>query len=724
MASLLYRLGQFSYRRRWRVLLMVVAVLGLLGVGAATLSGPTTNAFNIPGTESTRALAVLKDKMGVGADNASATVVFTAPGSAQVTGASQRAAIENAVATLRRAPQVASVGDPFSAKTISRDGHTAYASISYSVADGDVTDVARAALFSAGRSVRSAGLEVEFGGSATQAGDGAGATEGIGIVVAAVVLMITFGALVAAGLPLLTAILGVVAGMTGIQIATGFFDLSASTSALATMLGLAVGIDYALFVVSRFRHELLRGHPGEVAAGRAAATAGSAVVFAGLTVIIALVALSVTGIPFLTAMGLAAAGTVLMAVLITLTLIPALLGFAGRKVLPRRARRLSAAPSTTAAGFGERWARLVLKNRVVAVLIPLGLILAAAVPALHLHLALPDDSTAAPSSTQRKAYDQLSAGFGAGFNGPLLIVVSAEPGGASAAASVARSAIAALPDVVVVTAPVVNPAGDTALLTVIPGSGSTSPATKDLVATIRALPAHRDFAVTGTTAVNIDVSDKMAHALIPYLAIVVGLAFLLLMLVFRSVLVPLKATLGFLLSVVAAFGALVAVFQDGHLAGLLGVEATGPIVSIMPIFLIGILFGLAMDYEVFLVTRTREEYVAGAAPDEAVVTGLRHGARVVTAAALIMISVFAGFILADDSIIKSLGFALAFGVAVDAFLVRMTIVPAVLSLLGRAAWWLPSWLDRLLPQVDVEGSSAVAAEPAAAPSEPELPVAA
>jgi RND superfamily putative drug exporter len=415
-----------------------------------------------------------------------------------------------------------------------------------------------------------------------------------------------------------------------------------------------------------------------------------------------------------------------MAVLITLTLIPALLGFAGRKVLPRRARRLAAASaaSVPAVGFGERWARLVLKNRIVAVLIPLGLILTAAVPALHLNLALPDDSTAAPSSTQRKAYDQLSAGFGAGFNGPLLIVVSAAPGGASAAASAARSAIAALSDVVVVTAPVVNPAGDTALLTVIPGSGSTSSATKDLVATIRALPAHRDFAVTGTTAVNIDVSDKMAHALIPYLAIVVGLAFLLLMLVFRSVLVPLKATLGFLLSVVAAFGALVAVFQDGHLAKLLGVEATGPIVSIMPIFLIGILFGLAMDYEVFLVTRTREEYVAGATPDEAVVTGLRYGARVVTAAALIMMSVFAGFILADDSIIKSLGFALAFGVAVDAFLVRMTIVPAVLSLLGRSAWWLPSWLDRLLPHVDVEGSSVAAAEPAAAPSESELPVAA
>jgi RND superfamily putative drug exporter len=725
VATLLYRLGRISYRRRWQVLLLWAVVLGLLGTGAATLSGPTTNAFTIPGTESTRALSVLQDKLGVGAGNASATVVFTVPGSATLTGAAQRAAIEKAVAALARAPQVSSVADPFRARTIAPDARTAYASVSYSVADGDVTDAARAALFAAGRTVRSAGIEVEFGGSATQQSGAAAATEGIGVVVAAVVLMITFGALVAAGLPLLTALLGVGAGIGGIQIATGFFHLSSSTSALATMLGLAVGIDYALFVVSRFRHELKQGRDGQEAAGRAVATAGSAVVFAGLTVIIALVALSVTGIPFLSAMGIAAAGTVAGAVVITLTLIPALLGFAGRKVLPRRQRSVAAvaAPKTP---LGERWARLVLRHRIVAVLIPLGLIAAAALPALHLHLALPDDSTAAPSSTQRKAYDQLSKGFGAGFNGPLLIVVSAPANGARTAATAARSEITHLADVVLVTAPVVDAPGDTALLTVIPGSGSTDEATKKLVAAIRAVPdpAGARLAVTGTTAVNIDVSDKMARSLVPYLAIVVGLAFLLLMLVFRSILVPLKATLGFLLSVVAAFGALVGVFQDGHLARLLGVPATGPIVSIMPIFLIGILFGLAMDYEVFLVTRTREEYVAGATPDEAVVTGLRHGARVVTAAALIMISVFAGFILADDSIIKSLGFALAFGVAVDAFLVRLTIVPAVLSLLGRAAWWLPSALNRVLPHIDVEGGAVLAGEATAPEHEQELPAAA
>ncbi len=375
--------------------------------------------------------------------------------------------------------------------------------------------------------------------------------------------------------------------------------------------------------------------------------------------------------------------------LVTLTLVPAILGFAGRRVLPRRPLR-----NAGKMPFGERWARGVVKHRWVALILSIGVLAAVALPAADLKLALPDDSTAAPASTQRKAYDQLAAGFGPGFNGPLIVV-------ATGRFEEVRQAITKLDDVVVVTAPVLDRAGDTAMLTVVPASAPTSDATKALVQRIRDLPLP--VAVTGTTAINIDVSDKLTSALVPYLVIVVGLAFVLLMLVFRSILVPLKATLGFLLSVAAAFGALVAVFQKGHLAGLIGLDTTGPIVSIMPIFLIGILFGLAMDYEVFLVTRTREEFVHGAAPDDAVVTGMRHGARVVTAAALIMMSVFAGFILADDPIIKGLGFGLAFGVAVDAFVVRMTIVPAVLSLLGRAAWWLPRPLDRLLPDVDVDG---------------------
>jgi putative drug exporter of the RND superfamily len=358
--------------------------------------------------------------------------------------------------------------------------------------------------------------------------------------------------------------------------------------------------------------------------------------------------------------------------------------------------------------MGLRWARFVTRRPVaVLVLAVLGLGVVA-IPATDLRLGLPDDGVASPDTTQRKAYDLLSDGFGAGFNGPLMVVVdtshSTEP--KSAAQRVADT-VNGLPDVVEVSPPTFNKAGDTAVLQVIPSSGPNDPATTDLVTAIRAADysAGTEVAVTGQTAVNIDMSDKLGGALLPYLLLVVGLAFVLLTLVFRSVLVPLKATLGFLLTVLATFGAVVAVFQWGWLADLLGVSQTGPIVSMLPIFLIGIVFGLAMDYEVFLVTRMREEYVHGIPAKQAVVTGFGHGARVVTAAAIIMISVFAGFLLSPEPLIKMMGFALAIGIAFDAFVVRMTIVPAVMALLGRSAWWLPGWLHRILPNVDVEGEA-------------------
>ncbi|MEU8660068.1 MMPL family transporter [Actinoplanes philippinensis] len=708
MATLLYRLGRFSFRRRRLTVVVWVMILGLLGLGAAQLSGPTSDELSIPGTESLRALEVVSDKFSGGTDTASARVVFTTSGDATLAGPDQRAAVQATIAALRKAPQVTTVADPYESKTIAPDEKTAYADVSFSVAATEVSAESRAVLLATGDPARRAGLGVEYSGEVTEQAEAGDSTEALGIVVAAVVLLITFGSLVAAGLPVLTALIGVAVGLLGIQITTGFLDLTSNTADLAVMLGLAVGIDYALFILSRYRHELTIGHSGEEAAGRAVGAAGSAVVFAGLTVIIALTALAVVGIPFLAAMGVAAAGTVAMAVVISLSLLPALIGFAGRRVLPRAQRRRTGRPGRTP--LGERWARSVIRHRVPVLILSVTAVGVVAIPALDLDLALPDDSTASAGSTQRKAYDQLSGGFGAGINGPLLVVVEAAAGEATAAAEHARTIIAGLGGVVLVTAPEPNPAGDTATLTVIPRSGPLSEETRTLVHDIRAhqigfttATGGATLAVTGRTAVDIDVSEKINDALLPYLAVVVSLAFLLLLVVFRSILVPIKATLGFLLSVAASFGALVFIFQQGHLTGLVGIDAAGPIVSFIPIFLIGILFGLAMDYEVFLIIRTREEFVHGATPDDAVVSGMRHGTRVVTAAALIMMSVFAGFVLADDIIIKSLGFALAFGVAVDALVVRMTIVPAVLSLLGRSAWWLPRWLDRILPDVDVEG---------------------
>ncbi|MFD7661700.1 MMPL family transporter [Streptomyces sp. NPDC059788] len=730
MATFLYKLGRFAFRRRRFVALIWVALLAVAGVGAATASSPAADSFSVPGTESQKTFDLLGERFpGTKADGATAHVVFKAPDGQQMTGPAQKQAVEKVVGELKSSsPQVASVSDPYLAKGVAQDGKIAYAQVTYKVSGFELKDDARDALKEAAQHGRDAGMTVEIGGNALQAMPETGATEVIGIVISAVVLVITFGALIAAGLPLLTALIGVGIGVSSITALGSVLDLSSTTSTLAMMIGLAVGIDYALFIVSRYRSELAEGREREDAAGRAVGTAGSAVVFAGLTVVIALVGLSVVNIPMLTKMGIAAAGTVVIAVLVALTLIPALLGFAGKRVLSRKARKGAPAAGEAEGGkpnMGTRWARFVLRRPVAVLLagvVGLGVI---AVPASSLEMGLPDDGAQPTSTTQRKAYDLLSDGFGPGFNGPLMLVVdgqgSKDP---KAAATRVAGVVAKLDGVAAVTPPTFNQAGDTAMLSVVPKSKPSSTETEDLVHEIRgkAGDAARDAdaraLVTGTTAMNIDVSEKLNDALLPYLALVVGLAFLLLMVVFRSVLVPLKAALGFLLSVVAALGAVVAVFQWGWLSGLFGVEQTGPVMSMMPIFMVGVVFGLAMDYEVFLVTRMREAFVHGERPGQAVVTGFRHGARVVTAAAVIMISVFAGFIGSSESMIKMIGFGLAVAVFFDAFVVRMALVPAVLALLGRAAWWLPKWLQRALPNVDVEGEQLqkhLAPEPAEKP---------
>jgi putative drug exporter of the RND superfamily len=692
MATYLYRLGRFAFRSRRLVLALWLALLAAGIAGAVTLSGPTSNAFSIPGTESQKAIDVVgKEFPQLAANGATARVVFQAPPGRPL----DRASVEQTADRLRAAPEVGAVSDPMQA--VSADGRTAFAQVSYPVQAAELTDEARDGLTAAGEPARAAGLTVEYGGDAMQPQDEQGVTEVIGVAVAAIVLLITFGSVVAAGLPLLTAIIGIGIGVSAITATSGFVDLGSSTSVLALMIGLAVAIDYALFIVSRYRHELSTGHEPEEAAGRAVGTAGSAVVFAGLTVVIALSALSVVGIPFLTQMGIAAAATVLIAVLIALTLLPALIGFAGRRIAGRRVRDTEALTS-------NRWVRLVSRRPVAVLLVAVLGLGTLAIPATQLRLGLPDDSTAAPASTQRHAYDLVAGGFGPGFNGPLLIVAQGVHDHAAVTTGLTGT-LRRTSDVAAVTPPVINSAGDTALLTVIPRSGPGTEQTKDLVTAIRSIDMGLDLSVTGATAVNIDVSNTLGDAMLPYLMIVVGLAFLLLMVVFRSVLVPLKAALGFLLSVAATFGAVVAVFQWGWLAGLFGIEGqTGPIISMLPIFMIGVVFGLAMDYQVFLVTRMREEYVHGAEPVRAVTSGFAHGSRVVTAAAVIMVSVFAGFILSPETLIRQIGFGLAFAVAMDAFVVRMTIVPAVMTLLGRSAWWLPRWLDRLLPNVDVEGT--------------------
>ncbi|MEU8588352.1 MMPL family transporter [Streptomyces sp. NPDC048664] len=744
MATFLYRLGRLAFRRRHFVALLWVALLTLAGVGAANAPTAGASSFSIPGTEAQRAFDLLEQRFpGMSADGATARVVFKAPGGEKVTAADSKAVVEKAVKELRGGSEVVSVTDPYTAHAVSKDGTTAYASVKYKVSGMELKDSSRNDLKDAARHARVGGLTVEVGGDALTEMPKEGAGEIIGIAVAAVVLVITFGSLVAAGLPLLTALIGVGIGVCTITALADALDLGTTTSTLAMMIGLAVGIDYALFIVSRYRVELSEGRTREEAAGRAVGTAGSAVVFAGLTVVIALVGLAVVNIPMLTKMGVAAAGTVAVAVLIALTMIPALLGYAGRTVKPageksrllgggRRAAE-SDAQGKGAQGakdrpnMGTRWASFVVRRPVAVLLLGVVALGAAAVPASKLELGLPDDGSKPVSTTQRRAYDLLSEGFGPGFNGPLMVVVDAKASAhPKSAVTEVTNEIKGMKNVVAVTPATFDRSGDTAVVSVIPDSKPSSTTTEDLVHGIRGAGAGitsdtgAKVLVTGATAMNIDVSQKLNDALVPYLALVVGLAFLLLIVVFRSILVPLKAALGFLLSVTAALGAVVAVFQWGWLAGLVGVEETGPVMSMMPIFMVGVVFGLAMDYEVFLVTRMREAYVHGETAGQAVVTGFRYGARVVTAAAIIMIAVFSGFIGSSDSMVKMIGFGLAIAVFFDAFVVRMALVPAVLALLGRKAWWLPRWLDRVLPNVDVEGEGLRAHEESGAERDRDL----
>jgi putative drug exporter of the RND superfamily len=731
MSSFLARLGRASFRHRGVVAGIWVVILAAVVSLVVTVGGQFDDEFSIPGSESQEALDRLSELAPASA-GVNAQIVFVAPEGVSITDPELAGAVSSAVQAAGQAPQVAAVADPFVTRAVSPDGRAALANVSYTVPREDLEEGSLGALEAVATRAEDAGLEVAVGGSAFgSTGVRVGATEFIGVGVAVLVLVVSFGSLLAAGMNLLTALVGIGVGLGGVLAISGAITLSSSAPTLALMIGLAVGIDYALFLLSRHRTQLATGMTPEDSAARAAGTAGSAVVFAGLTVVIALAGLSVVGIPFLTVMGLGAAATVLVAVLVALTLLPALFGFAGTRLAPKpgsRTHRRELATAGPDSGVrdrpaGERWARLVTRRPLVTVVLTLAGLVVLAIPAPQLQLALPDNSSAGEETTQRQAYDLVSEYFGPGVNGPLVVLLDGlDPQTAQQTAQQVAVEIGGKPagltgtfegglDGVAYALP--QPLGDGAsssLITVIPESGPQDEATSDLVAELRdrgpdiEQQTGSDVAVTGQTAVAIDVSDRLAGALLPFAVVVVGLALVLLMLVFRSILVPIKAAIGFLLSVAASFGAVVAVFQWGWLSDVFGVPTSGPVISFLPVILMAVLFGLAMDYEVFLVSRMREEYVHGAEPRTAVLTGARHASRVVVAAALIMFSVFASFVTIEDVIVKAIALGLAVGILVDAFVVRMTLVPAVLALLGRAAWWLPRWLDRIIPDVDVEGA--------------------
>ncbi|MFC6011860.1 MMPL family transporter [Nocardia lasii] len=744
MSVYLYRWGKFAFRRKWIVLPVWLLLFVLLGAAGAALSKPMSQDFSMPELPSARANEIL-DKHFDGMskqfsmDAVTGTYVIGAPEGQKLTDPANRAAVDAFVAKLNELDMVdksqklvspieitdqmgcLSNPDPSTCSSaplnvLSKTAPDTVGVVSaqFTIANvADVTDEQRDTAFDIGAEARNAGLTVELSGSvAMKQEQPSGKSELIGMAVALIVMVIAFGAIVAAVVPIVTAIVGLGAATSVIMLGTSVMEVPSFTTFLASMIGIALSIDYALFIVSRYKHELVVRDTAEEAAGTALGTAGSAVVFAGLTVIIALGALGIVGVEFLTFMGLGGAIAAAFAVLTAITLMPALMGAFGTKLfkpkLPIVAQHDPDDDSSVT--NGQRFAKLIAKAPWVALILSVVVLGALAAPAAGLNLGLPGDDSMPKTSTIRKAYDLRTEGFGEGSNGVLMVAadLSGTPEGEREVAVTAlRDKLASYEGMDYVTEPRWSEDKQGVMLNGVPKSGPNNQDTKDLVAEARGAEAElnaqygMEYGITGTTAIYADVDHVLLSKILPYLAIVAGAAFVLLILVFRSILVPLTAALGFLLSMAATFGATVLIFQEGAF-GL--ISDPQPLVSFLPIMLIGLVFGLAMDYQVFLVTRMREEFVHGKSPKDAMVAGYHHGARVVTSAAIIMISVFGSFIMETDVTAKSFGFALAAGVAIDAFIVRMIIVPALLVIMGKWSWWMPKWLDRIVPDIDVEGT--------------------
>ncbi|MEN2737845.1 MMPL family transporter [Microbacterium sp. X-17] len=719
MSSLLYRLGRFAARRRWLVIgIWVVLVIGA-SLAAGGLGGTLQSTFAIPGTQAQTALDSLQQRFPQ-LGGASAQVVFVAPQGSGI--ASDAAVIGKACEGIAAVPQVTGVTCPYpmtasgatpagngTPKQVSSDGTMAFAAVQLSVPATSITPALVSSIEAAAEPATAAGLQVAYGGLATEA-TGVDWTELVGLAIAFVVLAVTFASFVAAGVPLVTALAGVGLASSSILVVAAFAPVSSTAPLLATMLGLAVGIDYALLIVSRHRAQLAAGMAVRESIAVATATAGTAVVFAGLTVMIALIGLSAAGIPFLSVMGLGAAGAVLCALLVAVTLLPAILAVLGRSLRPRVRKKAKAAAPDPARARG--WGRLATAAPWVTVVIVAGALGTLAIPAGGLRLTLPDAGYDAPGSPPRVAYDLLDEGFGPGFNGPLLI--TADISGTldiQNALNALDGAFGSVPGVAAVSQAFPNQALDLAVITVTPTTSPSSDETVALVRTLRdmapAFAAKNGFTyqVTGQTALAIDISDRLEEALLPFALIVVGLSLVLLTIMFRSLAVPISAAVGYLFTVAATLGVTRAVFEWGWGANLIGAAKVGPVISFLPILVMAVLFGLAMDYHVFLVSRMREQFVTIGDAHRAVLGGFRASARVVTAAALIMTSVFASFVPGGSAVIQPLAFALAVGVLIDAFVVRMTFIPAVMMLLGRHAWWLPKGLARVLPNADIEGEA-------------------
>ncbi|MED2778085.1 MMPL family transporter [Bacillus thuringiensis] len=718
MAKYLYKLGQWTVKNRGKVIVGAISLLIAMLILALSM-GPSFNEnMSIPNTPSEKAGKVLEKEFPTqGETGGQVHLVLKAPKNETLESEKVINVITDTLNDIKTDKMVNSVATPMELGNLSENKKIGYAVVTYNVAADKITKSSKQNILEKITKLRDAGIQTDLAGNvAFSKIEVGGITEGIGVLIAFLILAITFTSFLAAGMPIITAIVGLGIGLMTILIGTNYVDIASFSLSLSAMLGLAVGIDYALFIISRFRQELNKGYSVKDSVAIATATSGSAVVFAGVTVIIALLGLSVAKIPFLTMMGLSAAICVLISIFIAIIVVPALLGILGQKIAMSRKNKFlqRITPRLEKKQEGSnRWGNFITKHPLSISMIGIALLVIISLPFFHMELGLPDNGMKSTDTTERRAYDLLSEAYGPGYHAPLVIVAKTNKQTQDVQTVITKTIteLSNLSNVKSVSPAIPSASGNVYMISLVPKTGPNDSKTKELVNDIRTQAQaiekenHLEVMVTGSTVVNIDISQKLNDALPTFSLLIVGFAFLLLVVVFRSIFVPLKAVLGFLLSLGATLGFVVFVLQDGHFINLFGVPEAGPVLCFLPVIVVGILFGLAMDYEVFLVSRMREEYSHTKDAQKAILSGMRDSGGVVTAAGLIMVAVFAGFMLAPDPIIKSMGLALTFGVLFDAFIVRMTIVPAIMTLMGESAWYLPKWLDKILPNIDIEGES-------------------
>jgi RND superfamily putative drug exporter len=703
--------------RRLVIVAWIVLAAAVLGLSQG-LGSRTANNFSLPNTDSQHAVDLLQSRFPAQAGDADQIVIHVLDGT--LTDASARDAITPLVARIAQLPHVAGVVSPYQpgANAISTNGTIGFATVEFDERASEIPTSAIEAVVHAAQSARSPTLQVELGGQAIQQAQqsGVGFATAVGLIAAIIVLLITFGSLLAMGLPIVTALLGLGAGVGLIGLGSHIVDMVDFSTELALMIGLGVGIDYALFVVTRFReaHRTNGGRVGD-AVETAMNTAGRAVLFAGSTVIIAMMGMFALGVSLLYGAAIAASLGVLLVLAASLSLLPALLAITGNRVGRTRARRGRRA-SLQRAGFWRRWIAIVQRRPALTALASTGVLLVLAAPALGLRMGSSDAGTNAPNTTTRKAYDLLAAGFGSGFNGRLLLAVQLPGPGDTAAVETYTTTLQRTAGIASVAQPSLNAAADTAAITVYPTTSPQSATTTSLVKRLRAdvlPPIEKATGTTayvgGATATQVDFTHVLGGKLWLFVGVIVLLSALLLLVVFRSLLIPVQAALMNLLSIAASLGVVQAIFERGWLAGPLGIS-TGPIDAFIPVMVFAIVFGLSMDYEVFLASRIHEEWQHRGDASAAVREGVANTGRVITAAAAVMVAVFISFAFGDDRGIKLFGTAMASAVFLDAIVIRSVLMPAVLELFGRRTWAFPTWLDRRLPRLAIEPSSTPSGE--------------